>query len=281
MHQTLFVFDIETVPDTNAARALTGVDTTDVDELRQALTDYHLEVTDGRNSFLRQPFHKVVAISFLEAEIHRDGPTETYHLRDLRSGGRFEAPEAELLAGFFQYIDRHKPRLVSFNGRTFDLPVLKYRAMVHGVQANWLHTGGDKWNNYNSRYSADWHCDLLEVLSDFGASSRIKLNEVCSVLGLPGKFGVDGSQVTPLFDEGKLDTIRNYCETDVLNTYLLYLRVMHHQGRLATRDHDAAVAEVITFIEGHAKDRPYLLDFMNAWHAACHGKFLLADIKAA
>ena len=71
-HQSLFVFDIETIPDTDTAKILLDDQKSNEQELRQGLTDYHLKLTDGRNSFLRQPFHKVVAISFLEADIVRD-----------------------------------------------------------------------------------------------------------------------------------------------------------------------------------------------------------------
>ena len=179
-HRNLFVFDIETIPDTDAVPNLTGFTDPDVHARREELERYHLEITDGRNSFPRQPFHKVVAISFLEAEIETSGHQEHYFLKELRSGGEAGFDEAQLLQGFFQYFERLKPRLVSFNGRGFDLPVLKYRAMVHGIQSPWLHQAGDKWNSYSSRYSMDWHCDLMEQLSDYGASARVKLAEVCA-----------------------------------------------------------------------------------------------------
>ena len=100
LHQNLFVFDIETVPDTDVAPNLTGEKSPDVQVRREAIEQYHLCVTDGRNSFPRQPFHKVVAISFLEAEIERDGVSEGYILRDLRSGGEAGYDEAKLLQGF-------------------------------------------------------------------------------------------------------------------------------------------------------------------------------------
>jgi predicted PolB exonuclease-like 3'-5' exonuclease len=272
-HQTLFVFDIETVPDTDAAPSLTGIESLDVSERRQALEDYHLEITDGKNAFLRQPFHRVVCISFLEAQILREGNREGYTLTDVRSGGLVASSEKELLQGFFRYLERNKPRLVSFNGRTFDLPVLKYRAMAHGISAPWLHLGGDKWSSYTSRYSLDWHCDLLEALSDFGASARIKLNEVCAILGLPGKTGIDGSKVAPMFDEGRLQDIRDYCETDVINTYLVYVRWQHHRGVLTTEDYQTSVAEVVMFLEEQGKEKPHFREFLQAWHAACGGAF--------
>ncbi len=273
--QSLFVFDIETVPDTSVAPNLTGFTEPGQEARRAELERYHLEITAGRNAFLRQPFHKVVAISFLAADIERvDGGQEAYLLRELRSGGQASFSEKELLQGFFAHFEHTQPRLVSFNGRGFDLPVLKYRAMVHGVAAPALYLSGDKWNSYTSRYSLDWHCDLMEALSDFGASARVKLNEVCAVFGFPGKFGVDGSQVAGLIDEGRIQEVRDYCETDVLNTYLVYLRWQLHRGTLSREAHERAIADVIELIKSERRSRPHLGDFLEAWGEASENRFM-------
>ncbi len=171
--QNLFIFDIETIPDLEAARNLLNLPNASDEELRQGLIDYHLKITDGKNSFLRQPFHQVICISFIEAEIIRqeDG-SESYNLIDIRSGGDLESTEADLVRGFFRHLHKKSCRLVSFNGRVFDLPVLKYRAMKHKVDASWLYKAGDKWSNYNSRYSFEWHCDLCEAFSDLVARQK-------------------------------------------------------------------------------------------------------------
>ncbi len=276
-HRSLFVFDIETVPDTDMVPNLLGAMPDDVAARRQALSEYHLKLTGGKNDFPRQPFHKVVAISFVAADIERDGDRERYHLREIRSGGDVHSSERDLLAGVFQYIEKKRPRLISFNGRTFDAPVLKYRAMVHGVQANWFHNGGNKWDSYGSRYSLDWHCDLIDALSDNGASARIRLDEVCSVLGFPGKFGTEGSQVAELYDQGQLKEIRDYCETDVANTYLVYLRFMQHKGRLATADYNAAVQDLLNYLDMETATRPHLGAFRAAWADSCGGQFYLPE----
>lgn len=276
LHQSLFVFDIETVPDTSAVYNLTGSTEKDPEKLREELTQYHLDITDGRNSFPRQPFHKVVAVSFLEAEIVRnDDGTESYHLKTVASNQKDE--EKYIVKGFFDYLQRIKPRLVSYNGRSFDMPVMKYRGMAHGVNAKWFYGAGDKWNSYMQRYSPDWHCDLLEVLSDFGASARVKLNEACSIMGYPGKFGVDGSKVTEMYENGEIDAIKHYCETDVLNTYLVYLRTMQHQGKMTTVSYNKAIADVVSFIENESAEKPYLAEFMDAWGDACNNKFMLDE----
>ncbi len=273
-NKPLFVFDIETIPDTSVVQNLLGKNIADVKEARQALTDYHLEITDGKNSFLRQPFHQIVAVSYVLAEpVHEEAGEKYYKIKHIHSGGKEDTQEQDLVYGFFKLIDDKMPTLVSFNGRTFDIPVLKYRAMKYANKFTRFFKEGTKWDSYSSRYSPDWHCDLLDVLSDFGSSARIKLNEVCSILGLPGKFGTDGSEVTNLYDEGKIKEIRDYCETDALNTYLLYLRYALLIGKISKNSYNSSIDDALVFIE--QSDKQHLLEFLDAWSKACNGEFFV------
>lgn len=270
MFNSLLVFDIETIPDVNSSKNLLDIDEgLSTQEKRDALTNYHLEITNGQNNFLRQPFHQIVVISFLLCNISYQNGYEVFTLKEIRSGGTSNSNEKDLVKGFFNYIEDKKPRLVSFNGRTFDIPVLKYRAMVHGIQAEYFHKAGDKWNSYNQRYSSDWHCDLLELLSDFGASSRVKMNEVCAVFNLPGKIGVDGSKVMDLYDSNRIEEIRDYCEIDVLNTYLIYLRFMHHQGRITTEHYNQSIEDITVKCD----TKNHLRKFKEAWKVSSNGNF--------
>ncbi len=265
-HQNLFVFDIETIPDLRAAKNLLDLPNADTEELRSALTKYHLDLTDGKNSFLRQPFHQIIAVSFLEATIERDfSGQEIYNIIDIRSGGDLIATETDLVKGFFAHLKKNFSRLVSFNGKNFDMPVLKYAAMKHEVDAAWLYKSGDKWNNYNQRYSLDWHCDLAEAFSDFGASAKVKMNELCAAFNLPGKIGVDGSQVMGMYDEGRLPEIRNYCETDVINTYLLYLVYQHHNGSISRDTFAKSKINLREFLEKNSAAKPHFAEFLAAW----------------
>jgi len=259
MHKNLIVFDIETVPDYETAGNLLNLKGASDSELREALTKYHLDLTDGKNSFYRQPFHKIIAISFLEAEVIAEDGYFSFKVNSLRSGGNINSSEYDLVAGFFNLISSKKPTLVSYNGRTFDMPVLKYRAMKHKITAAAFHKSGDKWNNYGSRYSLDWHCDLLEALSDFGASSRVKLNEVCALLSLPGKFNIDGSDVETYFNNGRLQDIRNYCEIDVANTFLVYLSYCLHTGLINKDAFEQSLASFLDTIL--ASSNPLLAEF--------------------
>ncbi len=266
IHKKIFVFDIETIPDVEVMECLTGSKTKDISQLRKELEDYHIEVSG--NPFPRQPFHKVAAISFLEADIEtcKDG-TENYILTDLRTGGTEQSSEEEIIKGFFNHLSKNPPRFVSYNGRTFDLPVLKYRAMKYGVSAPWFYKSGDKWNNYTQRYSLDWHCDLLEAFSDFGASARCKMNEICSIMGIPGKIGTDGSQVTDLYDAGKIKEIRDYCETDVINTYLLYLNFQLHSGNLNKENFIKCNIELKNYLGSFKDDinKKHFNEFLTEW----------------
>jgi len=261
-HKQLFVFDIETVPDVKAAENLLGPQP----DLKQALVDYHLEVTKGANSFIRQPFHKVVAIAFLVADIEYDQGFEYYSIRELRPGGNADSSERDLIHGVFNYMKQLTPRLVSFNGRSFDLPVLKYRAMLHGVSAKWLYDSGDKWNSYNSRYSLDWHCDLLEAFSDFGTSARIKMQEVSALFGIPSKLDCDGSEVDSMFAAGKVNEIRDYCELDVVNTYVLYLRYMLHRGSLTKDGYEQSLQELLDFMAMNQDKKPHFAKYIEAFN---------------
>jgi len=272
--RNLFVFDIETVPDVDAGRRFLKLPDASDAEVAEALTAYHLEVTDGRNDFLRQPFWRVVAISYAQVGVERAEGDQAalpgqvrYTLTRVASGGEVKASERELIEGFFSYIDQAQPRLVSYNGRTFDLPVLKYRAMLHGLSAPRFFDTSNKWENYTQRYADAWHADLLEVLSDFGASARVRLDEVCRVMGLPGKLETTGEDVASLYAEGRIQDIRDYCETDVLNTYLLFLRWELLRGTISPRGHDASVAEVVSYLESERADRPHLGRYLDAWRA--------------
>jgi predicted PolB exonuclease-like 3'-5' exonuclease len=124
----------------------------------------------------------------------------------------------------------HQPQMVTFNGHSFDLPVLRYRSMIHGISAPGLHA-----RPYYHRFTED-HVDICDVLSSFSYSGKAKLDEISRGLGLPGKpDGIDGSQVQAYYDAGRIGEIADYCQSDVLNTYRLWLRYELFRGRL-TRD---------------------------------------------
>ncbi|NBW61493.1 MAG: 3'-5' exonuclease, partial [Methylophilaceae bacterium] len=129
---------------------------------------------------------------------------------------------------FYDGIERYTPNLVSWNGNGFDLPVLHYRGLIHQVHAARYWDMGEqdrdfKFNNYISRYHTR-HLDLMDVLALYQGRGNAPLDEIAQLCGFPGKLGMDGSQVWSAYQQGQIEAIRNYCETDVVNTYLVYLR---------------------------------------------------------
>ncbi len=251
-----FSFDIETVPDVEFGRELLGMEGIDDKDVATAMTFKREQATGS--DFLPLHQHRVVAISVAL----RTG--DSFRVWSL---GDESADEAELVSRFFDGIERYTPDLVSWNGGGFDLPVLHYRALRHGIQAPryWENGDGDrdfKWNNYLSRYH--WrHVDLMDVLANFNNRAFAKLDEIAVMLGFPGKLGMSGARVWDKFQDGAIGEIRDYCETDVVNTWLVYLRFQHMRGHLDDADLErefALVRETLTSME-----RPHTDEFLAAW----------------
>jgi predicted PolB exonuclease-like 3'-5' exonuclease len=193
----------------------------------------------------------------------------------LRSGDSFrvwslgdeESSEAEIVGRFFDGIERYAPDLVSWNGSGFDLPVLHYRALRHGIQAPRYWEVGDsdreyKWNNYLGRFH--WrHVDLMDVLSGYQLRGRASLDQTAVLLGFPGKLGMSGDKVRERWLSGGISEIRDYCETDVLNTWLIYLRFEFMRGNLDATGLEREFALVRETLAG--MNVPHLNEFLDAW----------------
>ncbi len=257
----LFCFDIETIPDIDLARHHLGLKDETEEEVADALTKYHLDVTSGNNSFYRQLFHKIACISYVVCDIEYEKDGESYSVTSVASGGVTGSSEADIIKGLFTYLNKERPRLVSFNGRGFDVPVIKYRSMMHKIPAPWLHRTGNKWSNYNNRYSFDWHIDLLEAFSDFGSSARIKISEVASLFKIPCKLDGDGSSVYQMYKDGKIEEIRNYCEQDALCTFVLYLFYALHQSRISLITFDKTIENLENYTS--KQNKQHLSDFVD------------------
>jgi 3'-5' exonuclease len=222
----IFVFDIETVPDTKTGRILYHLENTSDQEVAEIMLKKRQEKTGS--VFLPPHLQRIVAIS---------AALRTKELFKVGSLGDINSSEDELISVFFKCIEKYLPILVSWNGSNFDLPVLHYRALLYGISSPSYWNVGDegdasfRWNNYLSRYHYR-HSDLMDILAGYHSRSNAALTEIALMLGLPGKLGMEGSQIWDYFLMGKLEAIRNYCEIDVLNTYLIYLRFELIRGKL-------------------------------------------------
>ena len=228
------VFDIETVPDTDLGRRLHGLEDLSDEQVGQIMFTKRRQETGS--DFLSHEQHRVIAISVVMRS--RDS-LKVWSLGEEGSG------EKDLIERFFDGLDKFTPDLVSWNGAGFDLPVLHYRSLLHSITAaRYWETGeGDssfRYSNYLSRFH--WrHMDLMDVLSGFQGRGRASLDAVASLLGFPGKVGMRGSQVWETYLQGGLAQIRQYCETDVINTYLVYLRFELLRGNLTAAEHGGEV----------------------------------------
>ena len=201
------VLDIETVPDTERWK--------------------RPEMPHGTDQIFPPTWaHRIVVIGCLWLD-------HSYKLKRLGvigdPGGGEGTPdqkERALLEDFSRFVGRARPVLVTYNGRSFDLPVIAMRALCHGVSLGWYYR--DK--NVRYRYSEEGHIDLCDWLADHGATRSGSLDAIARLIGLPGKVGVDGSQVEGMFRAGQLELIKNYCLADVAQTALLFLRFRLLQG---------------------------------------------------
>ena len=252
----VLVFDIETVPDVDGGRRLYGLEGLDDKEVANVL--FHMRRQEAGTEFLRHHLHRIVAISAVLRT------ADTFKVWSL---GEPDSDEAELIGRFFDGVEKFSPTLVSWNGGGFDLPVLHYRALLHGVPApRYWETGDDdtsfRYNNYLNRFHAR-HTDLMDVLAGYQARANAPLDQIATLLGFPGKMGMSGAHVWDAYQAEDIEGIRNYCETDVLNTYLVYLRFELMRGRLTATAYDeecARVREALT-----RENKPHLNAFLSRW----------------
>lgn len=252
------VYDIETVPDIEFGRRLLNCPDANSREIADALAKRRLEQTNGATSFLPHYLQKIVAISVV---VRTDVWVKVWSL------GEPESNEHLLISRFFQGIERYTPNLVSWNGNGFDLPVLHYRSLLHGVVSPQYWETGErdpnfKWNNYLNRYHQK-HLDLMDVLSGYQSRAYASLDEISKLLKLPGKIGIKGEDVFEKFMASEIQDIRHYCETDVLNTYLIFLKFQLIRGHLT----EAARSVEEKQLKAHllSSQKPHLLEFLEAW----------------
>lgn len=251
------VFDIETCPDVAGLRR--------VHALSPALDDAEVLAwysqqrrTQTGSDFAAHALQKVVAIG---CALREGAAFRVWSL------GEAEDPEEELIRRFFEGIGRYVPQLVSWNGSGFDLPVLHHRALIHGVAAAKYWDWGDddkefRYNNYLGRYHTR-HLDLMEVLACYQPRACASLDTMARLCGFPGKLGMDGSEVYAAVSAGRLDEVRRYCETDVMNTFLVYQRFRLMRGELTNEEYAGEMALVRERIG--STGAPHWQQFIAAW----------------
>ncbi|MBL8323018.1 MAG: 3'-5' exonuclease [Acinetobacter sp.] len=269
MRLPVLTFDIETMTDLKSGAHLYGLDLPEAD-LDAALAK--LRRQESGTDFQRLALHEIACISGLWMD--ENG-------MKMFSFSRENYSEAEILKKFLSIFDKRHPTLVSWNGSQFDLPVILFRAMYHGLSAPSLFDQGEidtqkRYNNYQNRYHQR-HIDLMDVMAMFHGRHFLKLDDAAHLLGFPGKRG-DGAYRVPEYVRGQQwQALTSYCEGDVLNTWLIYLRWQLLKGQLALADHQHLVQSTIQYLQ----TLPQHADFLAVWReTAQHTAFTQFDFPS-
>jgi 3'-5' exonuclease len=259
----VLAFDIETIPDVAGLRLLRGAEA--------AATDaevYAAEIADraarNKSDFMPLYLQRVLVISCV---FRGSRGLQVRSFVDLERDGKSE--EAGVIQAFFDRVNDHRPQLVSWNGGGFDLPVLQQRGLRHGVVAGRYWEMGDddrehRYNNYISRYHLR-HIDLMDLLAMYQSRANAPLDAMAKLCGFPGKLGMDGSQVYGAYLEGRRDEIRRYCETDAMNTYLLWCRFEKMRGHLDEAGYRREIGIARDAVAAMAE--PHWREYLSAWPA--------------
>lgn len=228
----VWAFDVEWIPDPNAGKALYGLpeDMTDR-EVMQIMWREGGGDQDDPMPYLKTALCRVVSLSMVSRHRTDDGvKVELHSLPSIPTSGE-DRSEKVILKTFLDTLGKHKPQMVGYNSVSADLRILVQRGVAKGLNVGSFASRPDKpWEgaDYFSDRS-DWNVDLMRILGGFGRSTP-SLNEMAVVSGIPGKMGVDGQEVAPMWLDGRLDEIVAYNECDALTTYLLWLRVANFAG---------------------------------------------------
>jgi predicted PolB exonuclease-like 3'-5' exonuclease len=209
---SVLAFDLECRLDADLIRRVHGWTGTDA-ELREALRRHQLEKTKGNSDFPKPLYWQVVGLGLA-----------TYANGGIKSKGEAGPGEEPLLRIFLDALAK-RPKLISFNGSAYDLAVIRYRCMLHGIDARNLHLPGvfKQWERYDYRFG-EMHCDLADVLSGYGASAKPSLHEAAVLCGLRGKGDITGAQIEEIADAGRWQEIAAYAEDDAVQTLLIWMR---------------------------------------------------------
>lgn len=269
-------FDMEWVPDAVSARRLFDLpdETTEI-EAMQRLWEHspQFNVETNPRPFLKYMFSRVVSIAFLSRRTFFNSERERVVEFKLNSlpGLPVEdamADEAEIISKFLYFLGERRPQLVGFNSAESDMQVLIQRGLINEVTApRFCERPAKNWDpgDYFKKWDNEDHLDLLKMFSSGQMTPR--LDELAKVCGFPGKIDVKGDQVTDLWLAGDLTKIVEYNQIDVLNTYLVWLRVVLFAGKLSEEEYVEEQDQFRAFLEAEAvkPEKAFISAFLDKW----------------
>ena len=252
-----FIFDIESVSDGDLISSVRypGENLSS----QKAIETYSAELFEKFGSeFIPYTYHLPVAIAVIK--INSD-----FEILDIVT---LDAPEyrSHVLTKLFWegWKAYQMPTLVTFNGRTFDIPLLELAAFRYGVAIpEWFNIYAKNWEQKRGRYNQGSHLDLQDIITNFGAT-RLNggLNLCANIVGCPGKMGVAGHMVQSLFNEGKMQEINDYCRCDVLDTYFVFLRTAVMMGDITIERENELVVQTKQWLTDQSEEFPVYREYL-------------------
>lgn len=260
----LCVFDIETIPSVSLCKEHFQLEENNA--LKICERSFEKQKEKSGSEFLPLYLHEIISIAAVIGDDYGK------FIKVGNFGQKHEnkedfTSEKELLEDFFKYFNEKQPRLISFNGRGFDMPLLTLKALKYNLTLDAFYNQENKWENYRARYSEQFHLDLMDSLSHYGSVRGLNLNGVCSMMNIPGKFDVSGDLVHAIYynpnisQKEKKGIIDGYCQSDVLNTYWLFLKYEVLKGALNKEQYLGLLSD---FLEKFPKEKSYSSVFINA-----------------
>jgi predicted PolB exonuclease-like 3'-5' exonuclease len=236
--QTVVVWDLETVPDLAAAARMLDLGAAPEAKVREALG----------SGFPKHPLHKIVCIGALVASRQSEG----WRTDALGAPHIGERTEAKLIGDFIEKIGQLLPQLITFNGHSFDLPVLRYRAMVNRVSA-----GGLQVRQYFHCYT-DHALDLCDALGSYMPGAKVKLDEVSKTRSPESRRELTAAASRKWVLAGQIEEVARYCESDVLNTYRVWLVYELFRGSIPAKELEWSEMQIRDFIVARKAANPHL-----------------------
>ncbi len=269
--ERIWFFDMEWGPDAMAARRLFDLpkDTSESDAIYTLWSKYGA-TEEVRRPFLKYLLSRIVSVAFVQRRaIFRDDHEIEFKLYSLpRLPIEGEAlGEDQIIERFLHQLGEKHPQLVGFNSYESDVQVLIQRGLINEVSAPLFCARPPKWEpgDYFARWDNEEHLDLIKLFSNGKMTPR--LNEIARLCGFPGKLDVDGEQVVDLWLKGDVTKIVEYNMIDALNTYLVWLRVVHFCGKLKEEAYVSELDQFREFLETEAQkpDKKFICGFLEKW----------------
>ena len=253
------VFDIESVADGDLiSKVRYPSENYSATKAIEVYTGELLELTNGRSEFIPYTYHVPVSVAVMKVAVD-------FKIIDIVT---LDAPKYRphvIAKHFWDGWKAYKmPTFVSFNGRTFDIPLMEMAAFRYGIGVPaWFNLKERTYDQRRNRYNMGSHLDLQEILTNY-STTRFNggLNLAANIVGRPGKMGIAGHMVQELFNQGELERINDYCRCDVLDTYFVMLRTMVLTGDVSLEDEQVLVADAMEWLEMKSDEFPVYSEYL-------------------